>query len=166
MSLYYITKKESETGKKFNDVFVKFVSIREAQLDLCEKYKFRKLREQSSLAFGGITSCGGFEKTPDSKIWKKLKTANGTDDEYFPKKSSKEGKKILDEFKQISILPYSELNECIGFNDAFGSIGFYQNEEFFGFSLNEKWNFKVPDNCEEITTTRFNELFRTKEHSK
>lgn len=157
--MFYITNKESETGKKFNEVYNKLLSVRESQFGFLKKYNFHLFRENSAFSSGGISSCLDFDETPDPKIWKKLKRDDGKD-AYFPRKTSKEGKRIAKEIENLPILDNTEFNACIGFDDPFDTIGFFVSEEYFGFSVNDKWNVDIPDDCEEVTTKRFNEIFK------
>lgn len=157
MTQYYITKKDSETGKKFQVISEKRGLCYKEQAALASKYGFAQWRSSIWEAFGGMYSCTGFRETPDPKIWGKGATVG----EYFPKKSSKAGLKIYNEIKSLPVVDYEELNKCVGFNcDDFFCIGFAEcSEEYFGFTKQKFWKFKIPDDCEEVTVTRYEELF-------
>ena len=158
MSIYYITAKGSNTGVKFNEISKKWDAVYEAQKALANKYGFSEWRRGYWLAYGGISSVRGL-KNVDSKIWKKAKEVDA--DSYTPKRSSKEGKAIYDEFRGLPTISIEELNACIGFEeDLVKCIGFAcNNEDYFGFITDEKWNIEVPSDCEEVTYIRYRELF-------
>ena len=158
MSMYFITERNSETGKKFQQVERKSEECFNAQKQLANKYKFHSWREGYWVVYGGMSSCLNFDETPDSKIWGKG-FGNG---EYFPKKNSKIGKEINKEIEQLPKVTIDELNQCVGFNGApFKTIGFSaKNDKFFGFSVGENWDFIPPTDCKEITTSEYRELFK------
>ncbi len=82
----------------------------------------------------------------------------------MPKLNSKVGKEIKKRFKEMPVISIDELNQCIGFNGApFKTIGFAQkNKEYFGFIIDKDWKIKVPKDCEEVTETKYNSLFKIK----
>jgi len=55
-----------------------------------------------------------------------------------------------------------ELNQCVGFDGApFKTIGFAgNNDSLFGFVVRDDWGFIKPDDCEEVTNSKYNELFK------
>ena len=56
MPMYFITKKESETGKKFQKIMDKLKVCLEDQEALAEKYGFTSFRRVRWEVAGGITS--------------------------------------------------------------------------------------------------------------
>ena len=157
-SQYFITEKTSETGKKFQAIAAKRQIVREAALQLAKKYGFQEWRSSYWSVFGGISSCSRFDETPDSKIWGKGAQLG----EYYPKKNSKIGKTIHEEFKNLPIVSTEELNMCVGFDGApFSTIGYSENNDvYFGFSIDDKWEITIPKDCEEVTLTKYKkELF-------
>lgn len=154
--MYYITKRDSETGKKFQEVEKNSELAFEAQKKMAEKYGFDSWRRSFHVVFGGISSCI-FKEAPDPKIWKKV---NGN--EFFPKYSSKVGALIAQEFSELPKVHVDTLNKCIGWEGQnFSHIGFSSsNKEYFGFTTNEKWDIAIPEDCEEITYKRYKELFK------
>lgn len=156
--MYYITKVTSETGKKFKVFSEKLQKVHDAQRKLAKAIGFEYWRGCYWLAAGGFSSLI-FKSPPDPKIYKKV---NGT--EWMPKMSSKEGKAIQAKLDSAPTVEIKELNNCIGFNGApFKKIGFNNdNKGYFGFVVREEWNVKVPEDCEEVTTSKFNSLFKTK----
>lgn len=155
----FITKKDSETGKKFQKISEARKIAFNAQKAFAKKHGFKGFRPAYWVAFGGMSSCADFKETPNSSIWKKFLSG-----EYYPKKSTKEGKLIWQEIQDLPKVEIDDLNMCIGFNGApFKTIGFAENnDEFFGFIVGEKWGAKIPSDCEEVTTTIFNNLFKIK----
>ena len=81
MTMYFITKKDSETGKKFQKIAEKLEVCFENQKALAEKYGFTSWRGEYWVAAGGISSVI-FPKgtTVDTKVWKEVR--NG---EYMPR---------------------------------------------------------------------------------
>ncbi len=161
--MYFITPKKSKTGQKFQKIYDKRDICFDAQEAFSNKYKFKTWRHAYNVAFGGMCSCADFEETPNPKIWGK----GAVDGEYFPKKNSNEGKAILNEIRDLPTVSQDELNMCIGFDGApFKTIGFcWFSDEYFGFSVGEKWHVKIPDDCEEVTTTKYRETFYTTENT-
>lgn len=159
MSLYYITKKTSATGCKFQAIFEKYDIAFSAQKALSKKYGFEEWRHAYWVIYGGISSVRKI-KDLDTKVWKKVTEVDN--ESYSPKKSSKLGKIIHEDFKNLPVITIEELNNCIGFEEKmFKSIGVaFNNESYVGFITDEKWNITVPKDCEEVTLTKYNELFK------
>jgi hypothetical protein len=158
--MYFITLKSSQTGQKFQEILDKIAFAKKSQKAFCEKYKCLKLRPDRFAVFGGVSSCAEFMYTPDPKIWKKGLGPN----EFFPRASSKIGKEILQEINEMPKISRDELNSCIGYEaDMIETIGFaFSDIEYFGFSVGEDWKVEIPSDCEEITTSKYKELFQLK----
>lgn len=158
--MYFITKKDSETGKKFQVISEKKGIVLKAQKEFANKYGFTSWYQAYWCIFGGMSSCLDFKETPNSKIWRKVSNK----DEYYPKKNTKESKEIYNEISNLPRVSIDELNMCIDFKGApFKNIGFAEdNDEYFGFKVDFNWNVKIPNDCEEITVSRYNELFKIK----
>lgn len=156
--MYFITKKSSETGKKFQEV-----ADKSALCDLAIQSFISKLPNVNQYvtcrwsAFGGLEYVI-FNNTPNLKVWKK---SNEVENGYSPRKTSKEGKELDLLMKQLPKVSYYELNMCIGFDKKmFKCIGFNQNnKDYFCFSINENWGCEIPSDCEEITTSKYKEMF-------
>ena len=154
--MYYITKKDSETGKKFQEIAKKRDIAHNEASALAEKYNIKQWRGAYWQVFGGMSSCI-FEEKPDTKLWGK----GAVDGEYFPKQNSKAGKAIYKEIDDLTCVERHELNACIGFEGGLSTIGFSdRNKEYFGFEFDEEWKLEMPKDCEEVLTTRYNELFK------
>ena len=128
--MYFITKRTSKTGKKFQKLSDKFNACFESQKALADKYGFTYWRGARWEVAGGISSVIFPEDTiVDTKIWKEVR--NG---EYMPR-----------------------LNE--GFSK---SIGFDRtNDKYFGFIIDDSWTvIIIPNDCTEITVTKYRELFK------
>lgn len=160
--MYFITTKDSETGKKFQVIKQKLSESHDAQIAISDKYGFTEWRMCAPSTQGTICSCKGFANIPDPKVWKK---SNYASDEYFPSKQTKAGMEILKDFETIPKVSSDDINQCIGFNEApFKTIGFdMSNENYFCFSVKEEWNVKIPADCEEITTTKYRNMFKNEE---
>lgn len=149
------TKKSSNTGKKFAKMKVNADAAHEAIVSLSKELGFSSWRRGYWSCFGGASSVS-FDEAPDNKIWKKR------DDGYYPKKNSKEGKKLAEKFENLPTVTAEELNGCVGYDGApFKSIGYNSNnDEYFGFAVGDDWGFTPPKDCVEITTTEYNRLFK------
>ena len=154
----YITKKDSETGKKFQEITEKRSECFDAQKEIAEKYGFSSWRGGWWTVYGSISSFCNPINTPDSKIWGKGVEKG----EFMPKKSSKVGLAIREEIKAMPHISYEDLNLCVGWEADFKHIGYDPtHDEYFGILVDEKWKIKMPSDCEEVTTTRYNEMFKT-----
>lgn len=89
--MYYITKKTSETGKKFQKVSDNMDLAMEEAKVIAEKYGFHKFRGAYVAISGGISSCIDFDEAPDKKIWGK----GARDDEFMPKRNSRQEKPLV-----------------------------------------------------------------------
>lgn len=154
--MYLITKKSTETGKKFETVANKSKVVLEAQKALSKEIGFSQWRDGYWLVWGGFSALI-FKTPPDSKVFKKV---NGN--EFMPKLNTKEGKVIQAKLDASPRITIEELNQCIGYNGSpFHTIGFAQkNKKYFGFVVGDDWGVKIPKDCEEVTVTKYNQLFK------
>jgi hypothetical protein len=151
----YITKRTSETGKKFEEIEIRRKKIQDNIEKLGDKLGFR-FYCYDSLSVIGI-SAAQFDKEPDMTVYKKEK---GTRNVYSPRFRNKQGKEIYQMFKDCGSISNGEINACIGFHNPFTTIGFdFSNKEYIGFEVLEKWKVKVPNDCIEITVTEYNKIF-------
>lgn len=153
--MYYITKKTSETGKKFQVIDEKINKVTEMDVKISKQIGFTRWRGDYWSVYGGFSSLI-FDEAPDKKIYKNLGAK-----EWMPKLNNKAGKAVQAILNSGLKLSKNELNQCVGFNGApFKTIGFARNnDKYFGFVVDEKWNIEVPSDCEEITYTKYRELF-------
>lgn len=162
MTMYFITKKESETGKKFQKIVDKLKVCLEDQKALAEKYGFTSWRGAHWEAAGGIYSVIFPEGTTiDAKLWTQVKGKN----EYRPRGNTKQGKAIQADFDKATVVTRAELNACIGLGESFfKSIGLEWNKDkYFCFKIEEDWtDVPIPADCTEITTSKYRELFKKK----
>ena len=158
--MHYITKKTSETGKKFEKISIKRRLAHEDAKAFAEKYGFQQYRQANWVVFGGISSCIDFDETPDKKIWGK----GAVTGEFMPKRNSKIGKAIHQEIMYLTHVNNKQLNDCIGWSKCgFNTIGYAEDSDtYFGFSVKEEWKIDIPMDCEEILTSKYRELFNTK----
>jgi hypothetical protein len=154
--MFYITKRDSETGIKFQELDNKRIVMYSQMDELQKQVKADSYYTSSSHAFGAIVSFV-FEKEPDLKIWKYSKK----DNDYTPRASSKEGKSIKEKMKLIEFISKKELNSCLTDKLLFAkTVGFnWSNADYFGISIREDWCIEMPNDCEEVTTTKYNEMF-------
>ena len=157
--MYFITEKNSETGKNFQKIADKLDVCFENQKALAEKYGFTSWRGAYWVVAGGISSVM-FPKgtTIDIKVWKEVKKG-----EYMPRLNTKQGKAIQADLEQAITISKAELNACIGWDEGFSKhIGFCKaNNEYFGFTIDDDWtDIIIPNDCTEITATKYRELFK------
>ena len=157
MSIYFITERGSETGLKFKRIEEKAERIRLQGIALSKEIGFEQWRGGFWTVFGGFSALI-FNEVPDPKVYKRV---NGN--EWMPKKNCKEGRAILERLNSSETIEKHELNMCIGFDGApFSTIGFaMSNPDYFGFILSPKWNCTPPIDCEEVTYSRYQQLFNS-----
>lgn len=157
--MYFITPKDSKTGKKFQKIADKLDVCFENQKALAEKYGFTSWRGERWVVAGGISSVIFPQgTTTDTKVWKEVR-----DGEYMPRLNIKQGKTIQADFDQAVTISKAELNACIGWDEGFSKhIGFCKaNDEYFGFTIEEDWtDIVIPSDCTEITTSEYKKLFK------
>jgi len=153
----FITKKSSETGKRFQIISDKRSEVFKKQKQVANEIGFHQWRHGYWTVWGGF-SCLMFKENPNEKVYKKQ------EDGWMPRLNSKEGKKIQAQLDACSKVGINELNQCIGFDGApFKTIGFgSNNKNYFGFEVEEDWGVKIPKDCKEVTTTEYNKLFKEK----
>jgi hypothetical protein len=153
--MYFITERTSETGKKFQKIEDKSKRIHEQEVALSKEIGFKQWRGGYWNVYGGFSSLI-FDEKPDEKIYKRVNV-----NEWMPKKNCKEGKEIQAKLNSSEIIDNHELNMCVGFNGApFKTIGFAaNNDQFFGFVIDSKWEHEAPNDCEEVTCSKYKELF-------
>lgn len=153
MTHYFITPKDSKTGQKFASIQAK-VNESKAQIKkLSEEIGFKEYYNPTYFLAGGIDGLV-FPKTPDKKIWKDY-----GDNSWMPKKNTKKGKEIQAKLDSVVSVTRYELNQCIGYTGYAGFIGFAFNPDAFGFTLNDEWGVSAPKDCEEVTLSKFKEVF-------
>jgi hypothetical protein len=161
----YITKKSSATGKKLAEVEMKMNECFDVQIAMAKKYGFKKWRRGFWCVSGRFSAVIFAPNTEvDTKVWKNV---NGSKNEWMPKCNTKKGKEIQKDFDTMPCVKPSELNNCVGYNETFGNIGFNRgNDKFYGITAEDLWEIKAPADCKEITTTEYNNLFQPKEEPK
>ena len=165
--MYYITKKDSETGKKFALIVEKIKKANSAALEIVKELGADAHRPSNSpwISHGGISSFVFYHEPENKSIWKIIGK-----NEYFISKKTKEGTALLRRIKILPIVEIDELNKCIGMetmsDSHWRSIGFHADDDekikFFGFKLKEEWKINVPADCTEVTTKNFNKIFNIK----
>lgn len=164
MDLYFKVIKETETGKKFTDVFERGSQATKAAYSLVKKYGFTSFRPGRETFEGAISSFVKPTVMIDPKVWKKISYGK---DEYFPKRSSKQGKEILKEIAQLPSVDIDELNNIVGYDSGGwkrSHIGYNGscNRDYYGFIVDSDWDVQIPDDCEEINGSEYMTLFYCK----
>ena len=156
--MYYITRKNSETGKKMQELLDKTSAIRK---EISEYLKLLGANPKSWVSsdkyFFNTVIAVLFESEPDMKIWKVFKNFPNS---YQPRITTYEGKKIQAKFDSIEAIDRVDLNRIVGFGQVFQHVGFdLGSKDYFCFMLREDWRHTMPEDCEEITYKRYLELF-------
>lgn len=163
MELYYKTRKDSETGKKFTEIDERRDICHKALKAFLNKYGFQKYRPSRISHVGGISSCVNPLNPLDPKLWK---NSGYGSNEWMPKLNTKEGKAIMKEINGLPIVDIDELNAVVGYDgNGFKSshIGCsYKNKTYYGFILSDEWKVTPPSDCIEITASEYKELFLPK----
>ena len=157
--MYYITRKNSETGKKMQELLDKASAIRKEISEYLELIgaKSNQWVSSNNYFFNTVVRAVLFETEPDMKIWKEFKKIPNS---YQPRMTSYEGKKIQAKFDSIEAIDRVDLNRIVGFGQVFQHVGFdLGSKDYFCFMLREEWQHTMPEDCEEITYKRYLELF-------
>ena len=157
--MYYITRKNSETGKKMQGLLDKASAIRKEISEYLELIGANPNKWGSSNRYILQTHFYSalFDETPDMKIWKESKELPGT---YQPRRMNYEGKKIALKFESIEPIERDAINEIIGYGQVFRYAGYdINNPDYFCFKIEESWGHTMPEDCEEITYKRYLVLF-------
>lgn len=157
--MFFITKKDSDTGKKFTAYQEKAKECLAAVDELKKELGFSSYRGAYWSLAGGVSAVC-FKTFPDKKIWKNV---NGVHNEWMPRLKSKEGKELQAKFDNLPRLQYEDLNACVGVDDPISHLGFTLNDEYFGIEISDSWYFfNKPEDCEEVTFTKYDELFNVR----
>ena len=152
------TKRDSETGKRFEALNIKSQDYHRQASEVARKYGATKWTLPFLSCYGGIASIiVEDESVIDQKHWKKSRNIENA---WLPRLSTRVGKRISKEFEALPFVDFQELNKCVGFEgDFFTRIGFsFKNPDWFLFSVKESWNFTPPEDCIEITVKEYKEL--------
>lgn len=157
MTIYFKTKKDSETGKKIQALVDRAKNAEEEinkfvdELNSDRKY----LTSDRYILGTGIVGLK-FETEPDMKVWKKF---HGFPFYYSPRMSSKEGKKLQEKLDSFDKVWKTEIGETIGFDDFFKTPGIQiKGVDYFGIAFGSDWNHTLPTDCFEITGSEYNNL--------
>ncbi len=161
-TIYFKTPKISETGKKFQALIDKAMTIREAINKFCKEQGGTGSYVHTNMyAFGTDVIAIEFLENPDPKIWKKNKQHKGF---FAPRMNSKQGKEIYEKMSSLPKIETEELNAIIGVKESFlTTIGYATtNKEYFGFQTEHdrvESTTDIPNDCQEITFTEYENLF-------
>lgn len=158
--MYFKTKKNSITGRRIAGVQKKLDACQAAVIKLSDELGFKQWRQNNNpfVAYGGISVVDFGTKKPDLKIWKEVRRG-----EFSPRKNTKEGKAMAKIFDALPIVSTKELNWCINDKEDFlHKVGYNLagSRMYYGVSTMEEWGLKMPKDCEEITLTAYNKLFK------
>ncbi|MEH0153682.1 hypothetical protein V6R21_32345 [Limibacter armeniacum] len=157
-TIYYITEKKTETGKKFQELERRMEQAYDDQIDFCFKYNIKHYRPDDFAAQGGFSSVT-FDKDVevDTKVWKNVYNSSH---EWMPKLNTKLGKTIQKEMDECLLIGRKELNQCVGYKGFPNHIGYsFRNKKYYGFMVSDTFKFDPPKDCKEITFTEYKHLF-------
>lgn len=152
--MYFITRKDSETGKKFQALNEKLLEKRAVINKLIEKYGLTNVYVDDP-SFGGRIHSVEFKEDPNPKLWKKARKVG-----YYPKRT-KQGIAIIKDFSSVPEISSKDINMCVGFGGApFNTIGYNLSSpgDYFGFEVADDWKFIQPADCEEVLSSRYREI--------
>lgn len=158
--MFYITEKDSETGKKLAAVDAKIQEAAQAQRAMGEKYGFSQFADAWYAIAGGI-SFVIFDEEPDMKIWKHYKKHSKTN-RYYPR-TVPAARQIHNDFYELPTVTNKDLNAAVGYKTGgFGHIGYVVNSRYYGFEVPQSAyaEFTAPPDCEEITGTSYHLIFQ------
>ena len=161
--MYYITPKNSETGKKIQQILIE---ASRSQLQISNYLKLLGANHDKWISTGlyntGFQSAY-FNEIPDLSKWKYIKKTNS----YIPRTDTHEGLKIYLTLQQINTITKKDFCEIFGatnkvsMSQCFFSI--YPDVKFYGFNMNIRFLEKpFPEDCTEITYAKYLELFNSK----
>ena len=136
-------------------VYAKRRQSEAAFLRLSRRVGASRTRYGSSDAFGHRGFAFLFNKEPDSKHWKRDRCGDFRE----PKLSSKEGKKIHDQVKDIERTDGSrwELAQLFGIDDIFKSVGIRKVDDVVVVEFGDGWKFSA-EGLERISDVELEEL--------
>lgn len=151
--MYFKTTKDSETGQKFTLFQDKWNRSKKQVHELLDELNAESARMSSWYLSGGIKS---FQFKYDVEVPQYLKKGkNG----HTPRMSTPEGKELSKKIDSIEDVTRMDLNDCIGYNDIFSTIGFNgDNPEYFLFSIGDNWKVEIPSDCVEILASEYKNL--------
>lgn len=159
--MYYITKKDSDTGKKFAEVYAKIEKASDETRALAKELGAKKFCTARWEVSGGLEAVILPSGTDNKAL--RLNKKFGFDNAYVPNLKTKEGRELKEKIANLFTVSKNELNDVVGYDDGyFSNIGYnIKNPDYYAFMIKEEWKLKMPSDCEEITTTKFNEMFKT-----
>ncbi len=153
---YYITPEDSETWKRFEELEKRHKES--YAIITAFAIKVGGYSAFVDLMFSGKTTSIAFkeDKKPDPQLWRKI-----AEEGYVPKKTSEAGKQLLKEMNALPcMVTNDERNACVGYKaDLNECIGVAKTDGHIGFMTCDGWEFTPPQDCEEVTKTRYDELF-------
>lgn len=154
--MYFKTQKDSETGRKFDGLYVQKHEIDHANLCFLDKVGATTFIYYERYAAGGII---GVDKVANMTGWKfsKNKHLKGF---LVPDKATKEGKKLDEEISNLPTLKRDKFNLAVGFSSIFSYIGcfFDASSGFYFFSVSpSSWDneYTPPVDCIEIVESEY-----------
>lgn len=157
--MFYITKRDSETGKKFADLQQLFAQSHKEKVELAKKYGFGGWTEwQIGFGIANVVFAEGV--IPDEKLWKPSKSHNR--DCYKPNLRTKVGRALQNELNSAKRVYPQDINFPVlrdHPDNPWMTIGFRSAGNYYGFETPAKWKYELPADCEEVTSIKYKELF-------
>lgn len=157
--MYFKVTKDSETGKKFADVYNRAQEAWEKRSNLIKELMkdwpgmTGQFREPGGfVVWGGIYSLL-FSEKPDPEVWLEV-----MDGEFMPLEVSEKGTEISKKISDLPLVKYTDINKCLNHYDAHNIIGFIVGTDYFGFEIDPKWEIEIPADAEEILASEYEKL--------
>lgn len=162
MDRYYKIPKNSETGKKLNEVIRKAEEFEALRVDFAKKYN---LKATFSSRFYLCSVVGvEFKKTPDIINWRIV----GDKKCYIPRTRTKDDE-LLDRWNELQEkkIPRSAIDKIIGGKDAFKQCGLdFSFPDFFYVTIGDINAYDIPADCIEISNIEYLNLKEKQYESK
>lgn len=160
--MYYITKKDSETGVKFTSLLAKIKEAKDAAMKEAESFGAKQWLNIPWYIQGGISGIILPNGTDNNAL--RLDKRSKHENVYTPNQRSNAGKILYNKWHELPKVSRKELNSIINIDAWPSHIGYnIGNEVYYAFKVNSEWDVSnIPADCEEITTTRYKELFPSK----
>lgn len=177
--MFYITEKDSTTGKKFSEYLQKKESAIKSAEQLSRDFgaeDYATYAPHTKNFGGGGIYCVFFPEGTkvDKKVWKEDKTYKFQrspthkqwDTNWTPKETSLKGKEIKEKINALPMITERDLNACVGWNESVNHVDLSISENHYGISVSQifierKSNpLVMPEDCKEVTYSEFKDVFK------
>lgn len=151
MNRYYKISKDSETGKKLNEVIRKAEEFEALRVDFAKKYNL-KCTYGSNFYLCSVVGVV-FNDAPDTTNWRLSNDRMC----YIPRKRTKDDE-LLDRWNELQEkkIPRSAIDKIIGGKDAFKQCGLdFSFPDCFYVTIDDINAYDIPADCIEISNIEY-----------